>query len=279
MFVHELIAMRASATPDALAIVGDKQLTYGELNARANQLAHRLGSLGIRAEVPVALFLGRSPELAIAALAVLKAGGTYVPLDPNYPPTRIGMLLEDCAAPVVLTHSAVARKLAAGNWRTIILDAPDAEIAKRDFVTPDDPVNPQINPEDSAYVIFTSGSTGRPKGVQITHANLLNLISWHQHAFKVTPADRATMHASPGFDAAVWELWPYLVAGASVHVVDDALRTTPESLRDWMVAAGITISFLPTALAESMIDLSWPSRAAFRILLTGADTLRRRPPA
>src|ERR1700756_822846 len=266
MFVHELIAMRASATPDALAIVGDKQLTYGELNARANQLAHRLGSLGIRAEVPVALFLGRSPELAIAALAVLKAGGTYVPLDPNYPPTRIGMLLEDCAAPVVLTHSAVARKLAAGNWRTIILDAPDAEIAKRDSVTPDDPVNPQINPEDSAYVIFTSGSTGRPKGVQITHANLLNLVSWHQRAFHITAEDRATQQASPGFDAAVWELWPYLTAGASVYIVDESIRTSPAHLRDWIVANGITITFLPTAVAERMLNLSWPGRVALRVL-------------
>src|SRR6201987_5408513 len=235
MFVHELIAMRASAAPDALAIVGDKQLTYGELNARANQLAHRLGSLGIRAEAPVALFLERSPELAIAALAVLKAGGTYVPLDPNYPPTRIGMLLEDCAAPVVLTHSAVARKLAAGNWRTIILDAPDAEIPKRDFTSPDDPINPQINPEDSAYVIFTSGSTGRPKGVQITHANLLNLVRWHQRAFHITAEDRATQQASPGFDAAVWELWPYLTAGASIFFPGDAVRHETEDLRNWLI--------------------------------------------
>src|ERR1700686_3011394 len=271
MFVHELVAMRASAAPDTLAIVGDEQLTYGELNARANQLAHRLCSLGIRSEVPVALFLERSPELAIAALAVLKAGGTYLPLDPNYPPTRIGMLMEDCAAPVVLTHSAVARKLTAGNWRTIVLDTEDARIAEHAFVGPDNP----INPEDLAYVIFTSGSTGRPKGVQITHANLLNLVRWHQRAFNVTSADRAALQSSPGFDAAVWELWPYLTMGASVQIVDEAIRTAPDHLRDWMVAQGITISFVPTAVAECLVILPWPPKTNLRFLLTGADTLRR----
>lgn len=94
MFVHELVAMQASAAPDAVAVVGDKQLTYGDLNSRADQLARRLVSLGVHSEVPIALFLERSPELAIAALAVLKAGGSYVPLDPSYPLTRIAMLLE-----------------------------------------------------------------------------------------------------------------------------------------------------------------------------------------
>ena len=179
MFVHELVAMQANAAPDAVAIVGDDQLTYGDLNSRADRLARRLVSLGVQSEVPVALFLERSPELAIAALAVLKAGGTYVPLDPGYPPTRIAMLLEDCAAPVVVTHSSVAKKLPSGNWRTIVLDGDEAETE-----VPQDSTKPQIAPNNTAYVIFTSGSTGRPKGVQITHANLLNLVQWHQRAFR-----------------------------------------------------------------------------------------------
>jgi amino acid adenylation domain-containing protein len=275
MYVHELVAAQANATPDAVAVVvGNRKLSYGELNAWANQLAQRLHSLGIGAEVPVALFLERSAELAIAALAVLKAGGAYVPLDPSYPVGRVSMLLEDSAAPVVLTHSSLAQKLPAGNWRTILVDAKDPEITDHPFVAPDR----QTNPEDLAYIIFTSGSTGRPKGVQITHANLLNLVHWHRHAFKITSTDRATLQASPGFDAAVWELWPYLTAGASVYVVDDAIRTVPDRLRDWMVDTGITISFLPTAVAESMVGLSWPSQTALRFLLTGADTLRSYPP-
>jgi len=276
MLVHELVAMQAGLVPDAVAIAaGDQELTYGKLNARANQLADLLSSLGVKAEVPVALFLERSPESAIAALAVLKAGGPYVPLDPGYPPKRVSMLLEDCAAPVVLTHSSVAKKLPPGIWQTIVMDAEEANNSKHSSIPPRNP----INAENLAYIIFTSGSTGRPKGVQITHANLLNLVRWHQRAFNITSADLATLHASPGFDAAVWEVWPYLTIGASVHVVDDAIRTIPDRLRNWMVATGITISFLPTALAECMVNLSWPPKTGLRVLLTGADTLRRYPPS
>ena len=109
------------------------------------------------------------------------------------------MLLEDCAAPVVVTHSSVAKKLPSGNWRTIVLDGDEAEVGVLQGST-----KPQITPDNTAYVIFTSGSTGRPKGVQITHGNLINLVHWHQRAFHITATDRATLHASPGFDAAVW---------------------------------------------------------------------------
>ena len=127
--------------------------------------------------------------------------------------------------------------------------------------------------DNLAYIIFTSGSTGTPKGVQVTHGNLLNLVTWHQRAFNITAQDRALLQASPGFDAAVWELWPYLTAGATVYVVDDAVRTDPESLRDWIIRNGITISFLPTQLAECMMGLCrGRPKARFETLLTGADT-------
>jgi acyl-coenzyme A synthetase/AMP-(fatty) acid ligase/acyl carrier protein len=130
-----------------------------------------------------------------------------------------------------------------------------------------------------AYVIYTSGSTGQPKGVQITHAGLLNLVFWHQRTFQVGPADRATLLANPGFDAAVWELWPYICAGASIHVPDESVRTDAEGLRDWLVRQGITITFVPTVLAELMIALEWPAGTALRAMLTGGDTLHRYPPA
>ncbi|MGA9508447.1 MAG: non-ribosomal peptide synthetase [Candidatus Sulfotelmatobacter sp.] len=267
--------MQTHAAPDAVAIVdGGQKLTYGKMNARANQLANFLRSLGVRAEVPVALFLERSSELATAALAVLKAGGAYVPLDPNYPSARIAMLLGDSAAPVVLTHSSLANKLPSGTWQRIIIDSTEGEILSHSTAPP----NIKTNPEDCAYIIFTSGSTGRPKGVQITHANLLNLVRWHERAFKITATDRATLQASPGFDASVWEMWPYLTKGASIRVVDDSIRTAPDHLRDWMVANRITISFVPTVVAEQLIDLQWPTQTSLRVLLTGADCLRRYPP-
>ncbi len=127
-------------------------------------------------------------------------------------------------------------------------------------------------------MIYTSGSTGQPKGVEITRGGLENLIQWHLKAFHVTAADRASLLASIGFDATVWELWPYLAAGASVHIPEETLRTQVEPLRDWLVREAITVSFVATPLAELLTLLTWPARTALRLLLTGADTLHRRPP-
>lgn len=270
--VHELIEAQVKVRPDAVAVYdGDKRITYHELNQRANELALRLQASGVHEEVPVGLCMRRSADFVAGALGVLKSGATYVPLDPSYPKNRLAMLLEDSGVRLVVTHPCVAKQLPQGSWQAIVMEACALNLDAGSQVRNADRAN-------LAYIIFTSGSTGRPKGVQITHANLLNLISWHQRAFAVTPNDKATMHASPGFDAAVWEIWPYLAAGASVAVVDENIRTSPEGLRDWIVAHQITISFLPTALAEAVVDLPWPAQTALRFLLTGADTLRRYPP-
>jgi amino acid adenylation domain-containing protein len=274
MCVHDLVSAQATAAPDGVAVVaGDQQLSYRELDSRANRLAHLLRSQGVGPDVPVGLCMERSIDLAIAALAILKAGGAYVPLDPSYPSKRLATLLEDSGTFLLVTQPGLANQLPAGKWRTIILDADGLATADYPGTSP----VTDTKPANLAYIIFTSGSTGRPKGVQITHASLMNLVSWHLNAFKVVRDDHAVLQASPGFDAAVWELWPYLAVGAAVHVVDEAVRIIPERLRDWMVGHGITISFLPTALAERMIDLPWPPETALRILLTGADTLRRYP--
>jgi len=132
--------------------------------------------------------------------------------------------------------------------------------------------------DDLAYVIYTSGSTGQPKGVEIPHGGLLNLVSWHQQAFSVTSADRASHLAGLSFDAAVWELWPYLAVGASIHLVDEFTRKSAELFRDWLAAHGITISFVPTPLAEDLLRVKWPPNTALRIMLTGGDTLHHYPP-
>jgi amino acid adenylation domain-containing protein len=276
MYVHNLIEVQAKARPDVTALIdGEKRITYRELNSRANKLAHLLHSCGVGPETFVGLCMRRSSELAIGALAILKAGGAYVPLDPSYPANRLEMILHDAQVPLLLAQPDTSEQVPQGPWRRIVL--PEQTNESSTYAVAPPITNTTL--ENLAYIIFTSGSTGRPKGVQISHANLVNLIGWHREAFAVTPADRATMHASPAFDASVWELWPHLAAGASVHVVDEAVRTTPEMLRDWMIANGITISFLPTALAEAVIDLPWSQRSSLRVLLTGADMLRRRPPA
>src|SRR5262249_26223870 len=113
--------------------------------------------------------------------------------------------------------------------------------------------------DDLAYVIYTSGSTGRPKGVQVPHGGLSSLAAWHRDAFALTAGGRATLVASPAFAASPGEVWPYLTAGASLHVPDDDTRASPDLLRDWLIARGITVSFLPTALAEAVMTLDWPS--------------------
>lgn len=272
--VHELIQAQVKVRPDAIAVFeGDERVTYRELDQRANELALRLQASGIREDLPVGLCMRRSADFVIGALGILKAGAAYVPLDPSYPKNRLAMLLQDSGVSLVVTQPCVAAQLPQGSWKAIVMDG---RAQDRDAESARSPLR-NTDAANLAYIIFTSGSTGRPKGVQITHANLLNLIRWHQRAFAVTPDDKATMHASPGFDAAVWEIWPYLAAGASVAVVDENIRTSPEGLRDWVIANRITISFLPTALADAMIDLPWSPETALRFLLTGADTLRRYP--
>jgi amino acid adenylation domain-containing protein len=269
-----LVARQAAATPDAVAVVaGGQRLSYLELNRRANQLAHHLRALGVQADVPVACCLDRSVDLVVALLGILKAGGAYLPLDQTYPRDRIALMLSDAATPVLITSRETASRLSLPAAHVVCLDA-DAVVLER--LSSAEPLE-TATVDDLAYVIYTSGSTGRPKGVQITHRGLLNLIHWHRRAFVVTASDRATQVTSPAFDATGWELWPYLTAGASVHFPDELTRAVPAVLCDWLVNERITITFLPTPLAERVLTLDWPSGTPLRLLLTGADALHTYP--
>ncbi len=275
--VPELIAVRARLAPHALALAsGNQVLTYGELDAQADRLAHHLQSMGVGPEVVVGVCLERGPAMVVAALAILKAGGAYLPLDPEFPIERLRFMLVDAQVPVLVTRQGIDERIAKGHWLVVDMDV-DAGV---DQIAnyPEVPPVVSLSPQNLAYVIYTSGSTGRPKSVQITHANLLNLISWHNRAFSISANDRASQLASIAFDAAVWEVWPYLVAGSSVHFPDDATRVSAESLRDWLIQERMTVSFVATPLAESLISLEWPRDSALRILLTGADTLYHYPP-
>ena len=132
-------------------------------------------------------------------------------------------------------------------------------------------------PSNLAYVIYTSGSTGTPKGVEIEHRGLTNLICWHRTVYGISSSNRATQIASPAFDAAVWEIWPYLAAGASIHIPDEPTRLSPAKLVAWLARNQITHCFMPTPLAEGALEESWPNPAALKVLLTGGDKLRRAP--
>ena len=215
----------------------------------------------------------RSPGAIVGALGILKAGAAYLPLDRDHPADRIGYLLVDAKVAAVVTDDHTSSRVPAGPWEIVSIDSAEVAlaVATRRRVA--------ISPADLAYIMYTSGSTGRPKEVEVTHANLAHLIDWHVRAFQVTAADRASQVASLAFDAAVWEVWPYLSSGASVHFAPNSVRTEPEALRDWMLGDKISIGFVPTALAEHMIAMQWPKSIALRYLLTGADTLHRYPPA
>ncbi|HEU5228508.1 MAG TPA: amino acid adenylation domain-containing protein [Ktedonobacteraceae bacterium] len=272
--VPQLIEQRAAATPDATALVaGNQRLSYRELNRRANQLAHYLRTLGVGAETLVGCCIDRSLDMVVGLLGILKAGGAYVPLDPTYPPERLAFMAKDAQTRVLVTKRYLTNRLEHQGSHVICLDS-DAKMLAQQSET--EPVA-MINLHHLAYVIYTSGSTGQPKGVQITHGALLNLVRWHQRAFAVTSADRATQVTSPAFDATGWEIWPYLATGASIYLPDEDTRVMPTALRDWLIKQRITISFLPTMLAESVLDLDWPSSIPLRFLLTGADKLQRYP--
>jgi amino acid adenylation domain-containing protein len=272
--VPQQVAARAAAAPNAPALaMGAESLTYRELNYRASRLANYLIALGVGSESLVGLCLDRSPTAVVCALGILKAGGAYLPLDPAHPTERLAFMLSDAQPRVVITNKQMAAQLPAGPWRVLAIDRGNAELDRQST----DPPIIDIAPEQLAYVIYTSGSTGQPKGVEITHGSLMNLVHWHQRAFEVTSDDRASLLAGVGFDAAVWETWPYLTAGASLHLPDEATRLSPELLRDWLVAEEITVSFLPTALVERVMTLAWPFNTALRFLLTGAETLRHFP--
>jgi amino acid adenylation domain-containing protein len=275
-YVPQLVADQAVATPDAVAVMdGGEAISYRELDRRANRLGHHLRARGVGPDVVVGLCLERSIDFVVGALGILKAGGAYLPLDPTHPTERLHFMLTDARVPVLVTRQGIAERLVAGAWHTVAVDTDRAEIARQ----PAHPPKCGVAADCLSYVIYTSGSTGEPKGVELTHAGLLNLVRWHQDAFAVTAADRATQIASLAFDAAVWELWPYLTAGASISVPDEETRLSPELLRDWMVAQGITICFVPTPLAELVMTLEWPQTTALRAMLTGGDQLHNYPPA
>lgn len=268
------IQRHAESQPGALAIVaGRETVTYGELENRSNRMANYFRSLGVESGSVVGLCLNRSVNFPICAQAILKTGAAYLPLESKAPSRRLQTMLESARVRFVLTDSGTRQAVPSGDWTNVDLDA------SRDVVNhcPKEFSVAPISPKQAAYIIFTSGSTGVPKPVAVAHENLLNLVEWHNRAFDITEADRGSQLASIGFDAAVWELWPYMAAGASVHLVGDETRTDPAKLRDFLLKEKITVSFAPTPLAEHMLKLSWPKDAALRFLLTGADTLHFYP--
>jgi len=261
--IHALFEERALLVPGRAALVhGGARVTYAELDARANRVAHRLRALGVGPEVPVALFLPRTPELPAAMLGVLKAGGAYVPLDPAYPAERVAAMLEDTRAPVVLTHSAVAERLPACGGKTIRIDT-DEEIARQ----PAEPPPSLAAPENLAYVIHTSGSTGRPKGVLIEHRTASAVLHWLRETISDEERGCALGATSACFDVSVAEVFGTLCWGGTLVLVDDALALA-------RVGEPVRLaSMVPTAAAELLRQGAIP--ATVRTLALGGEPVPR----
>ena len=266
-----LEAARANSLAPALSD-GPNMMSYGELADRSLRLASHLVSLGVGPDVPVGLCLERSFDLITSAFAVLLAGGAYLPLDPAWPASRINQIVDDAQARLVISRGSLAAVASRNGRRVIDLNT------DKNFVNADPLPEPvDVTREKLAYIIYTSGSTGSPKGVEVTHGNLLNLIFWHRRFFDITSADRASHIAGVAFDAAVWEIWPHLTAGATVVLANEEVRHSAEALREWLTRQRISIAFIPTVLAEPLLAQEWPAETGLRYLLTGGDTLHRAP--
>ncbi|MBV9786945.1 MAG: amino acid adenylation domain-containing protein, partial [Chloroflexi bacterium] len=266
----QLVEVQAAQRPDALAVTcADRSLTYRQLDRQANQLAHHLQALGVGPDVCVGLHLTRSLDFVIGALAVLKAGGAYLPLDPAYPPERMAFMLEDAQAPILLTQHQLPEVVPSHTLHRIYLDRDWSTIAEQPETLP----RSLATADHLAYVIYTSGSTGVPKGVGVPHRGALNLVTWHQRTYDLTPKDRASLLAGLAFDASVWEIWPYLASGASLHLPAEDIRSAPGALVEWLIAQEITLCFMPTPLAEAVIAEPLAERLRLRALLTGGDVL------
>ncbi|MGE5825555.1 MAG: non-ribosomal peptide synthetase, partial [Bacteroidota bacterium] len=269
--IHELFEAQVGQSPEAVALVYEaEQLSYRELNARANRLAHHLRSLGVGPEVLVGVCLERSVELVVALLAILKAGGAYVPLDPGYPAERLAFMLEDTQAPVLVTHSALLAKLPPYTGHSVCVDRDSASIARHPETNP--PAS--CSPTNLAYVIYTSGSTGKPKGVMIEHRSAVNYLSWIGGEFPLSDADRVVHKTPVGFDASVEEIFYPLSVGAVLVIAGSEAHWSAEELIGTISRAEITVLQVTPGLLASLLDTEgFRQCKSLRFLLCGAEAL------
>ena len=244
--LHTLFEEQATRTPERIAVVcSDERVSYGELNERANQLAHHLRSLGVGADTLVAVCAERSIEMVLALLGVLKAGGAYVPLDPAYPQERVAYMLDDCRAPVLITQKHLLDALPHTAAQVLCLDSDWQTIAARSR----EHLQTEVAPENLAYMIYTSGSTGRPKGAMNTHRAICNRLLWMQDAYKLDESDAVLQKTPFSFDVSVWEFfWP-LMWGARLVMAKPGGHQDAAYLAETIAREQITtLHFVPSML-------------------------------
>ncbi|MFE0043489.1 non-ribosomal peptide synthetase [Streptomyces albireticuli] len=266
LLAHRRFADHAASSPDAEALrAGEEILTYGELDRRANQLAHRLRRLGVGRDSLVGICLERTPEMPVALLAVLKAGGAYVPLDPGFPPDRIAFTLQDSGLSVLLTQRPVVERLGTVAAEVLCLDELRAELDTEPTMAPDE----RTRPEDLAYVIYTSGSTGRPKGVEIPHGALGNFLKAMKERPGIDPGDTLFAVTTLAFDISMLELLLPLVEGARVVLADRDTVTDGARLSAALTASGATMMQATPSTWRMLLDAGWRGGPRFRALAGG----------
>ncbi|RUQ46958.1 amino acid adenylation domain-containing protein, partial [Corynebacterium pseudodiphtheriticum] len=269
--IHQQVEARAAAEPDATAVLfEDRRLSYGDLNRRANQVAHRLLSLGVRPDDRVAICVERGLDMIVGLLGILKAGAGYVPIDPAYPQERISYTLQDSTPVAVLVQQATRARVAEVSVPVLELDGGDCQ-----GESTQNPHVPGLTSAHLAYVIYTSGSTGLPKGVMVEHRTLENLVHWHCQAFDLHAGGHTSSVAGFGFDAMAWEVWPALCVGATLHLPPAKQGSEDiDALLRWWLAQPLHVSFLPTPVAEYAFSqqLQHPT---LKTLLIGGDRLRQ----
>ena len=276
-FIHELFEEQAERSPHAVALIYEEQnLTYGELNVRANRLAHHLRKFGVGPEARVAMRLERSLEMVVAMLATLKAGGAYVPLDPAYPSGRLAYMLEDSEPAVLLTQGAV-RSAPAPRLPAIPMLDLESDQTQWDAQSEQNPEHGAAGSDarSLAYIIYTSGSTGAPKGVMVGHANVVRLMESTGRWFGFGPADVWTLFHSYAFDFSVWEMWGALAYGGRLVIVPQATTRSPEEFHGLLRRAGVTVlNQTPSAFRQLIsVGSGKAERHELRHVIFGGEAL------
>ncbi|MGK4582319.1 amino acid adenylation domain-containing protein [Kitasatospora sp. HPMI-4] len=269
--VHELVAHQASLTPDAVAVVdGERELGYAELDARANQLAHHLRGLGVRPDAMVGVFLPRGLDLAVALLAIWKAGAAYVPLSPEQPRQRLAWLVQDTGVELVLTGAELAEAVRETGARPVVPADDRAAIEAQPVTAPEN----TVGAAHAAYVIHTSGSTGTPKGVVTTHGGIANRIGWAVRRAGLSAADRMLQKTALTFDAHCWEVFGPLVTGGTVVMAPAGAERDPAALLRAVADHRITVlQVVPSVLRLLVAEPGWEHCGSLRLLFSAGEAL------
>ena len=269
--IHQLFEAQVERTPDAIAVVfEDQQLTYEQLNIRANQLAHYLKFLGVKTDDLVAVCMERSLDVIVGLLGILKAGGAYVPIDPDYPQERINFMLQDTQVKIILTEEKLVEKLQVCSENKILIVCLDRDWQKISQNSETN-LNNTVSAENRAYVIYTSGSTGTPKGVEVVHRSINRLLFGVNYAYLDT-TQRFLQMAPIAFDASTFEIWGALLHGARCVIFPKNIPTAT-SLREAIDKHDITILWLTTALFNGVIDDDSQALSGLKQLLIGGEAL------